>query len=105
MMLARAVSPFCPNRRNLAGAGILINWCVPEKPYQRIWSPSMTACSKIGLALLLIYGSPRLFARVQPTHGFDLFSAQEETQAGQQAAAEVSQQMPLLPENDPVTQY
>ncbi len=65
----------------------------------------MTACSKIGLALLLIYGSPRLFARVQPTRGFDLFSAQEETQAGQQAAAEVSQQMPLLPENDPVTQY
>ncbi len=44
-------------------------------------------------------------ARVQPTHGFDLFSSQEEVQAGQQAAAQVSQQLPLLPDNDPTTKY
>jgi Zn-dependent protease with chaperone function len=46
-----------------------------------------------------------LQARVEPTHGFDLFSAQEETQAGQQAAAEVSKQLPLLPDSDPVSRH
>ncbi len=55
--------------------------------------------------LAQLFISFSLEARVEPTHGFDLFSAQEETQAGQQAAAEVSKQMPLLPENDPVTKY
>ena len=44
-------------------------------------------------------------ARVEPTHGFDLFSPQEEIQAGQQAAAQVEQKLPLLPESDPITQY
>jgi hypothetical protein len=46
-----------------------------------------------------------LDARVQPTHGFDLFSAQEEIQAGQQAAVDVSKQLPLLSESDPITKY
>ncbi len=43
-----------------------------------------------------------LQARVQPSNGFDLFSAAEEIQAGQQAAANVSRQLPLLPDSDPV---
>jgi predicted Zn-dependent protease len=46
-----------------------------------------------------------LQARVEPTHGFDLFSVQEETQAGQQAAAQIRKQLPLLPESDPVSQF
>jgi len=46
-----------------------------------------------------------LEARVEPTHGFDMFSRDEEVQAGQQAAAEVPKQLPVLPENDPVTRY
>ena len=61
-----------------------------------------------GLAALLIWclAAPQLIdARVQPTHGFDLFSAQEEVQAGQQASAEANKQLPLLSESDPVTQY
>jgi beta-barrel assembly-enhancing protease len=44
-----------------------------------------------------------LVARVEPSHGFDMFSAQEEVQAGQQAAAQVDKQLPLLPDSDPVT--
>lgn len=44
-------------------------------------------------------------ARVEPTHGFDLFSPQEEIQAGQQAAAQVMQQLPVLPDDDPVSKY
>ena len=44
-------------------------------------------------------------ARVTPTHGFDLFSAQEEVQAGRQAAAEVPKQLPVLPDSDPVVRY
>lgn len=43
--------------------------------------------------------------RVQPTSGFDLFSPQEEIQAGQQSAAEVARQLPLLPESSPITKY
>lgn len=46
-----------------------------------------------------------LSARVTPTHGLDLFSAQEEIQAGQQAAAEVPKQLPVLPDSSPLTQY
>ena len=57
------------------------------------------------LALLTWLTAAPLQARVQPTHGFDLFSTQEETQAGQQAAAEVGKQLPLLPDSDPVTKY
>ena len=47
----------------------------------------------------------RLDARVTPSHGFNMFSAQEEVQAGQQSVAEISQQLPILPESDPVTIY
>ncbi len=46
-----------------------------------------------------------LGARVEPTHGFDMFSAQEEVQAGQQAASQVSHKLPLLPDSDPITRY
>ena len=46
-----------------------------------------------------------LEARVEPSHGFDMFSAQEEVQAGQQAAAQVAKQLPVLPDSDPVTIY
>jgi hypothetical protein len=56
--------------------------------------------------LALCLGTPRwLEARVEPTHGFDMFSAQEEVQAGQQAAAQVSRKLPLLPDSDPITRY
>jgi Zn-dependent protease with chaperone function len=54
------------------------------------------------IGLLLV---PLLPARVIPTHGIDLFSAQEEVQAGQQAAAEVPKQLPVLPDSSPLSQY
>jgi Zn-dependent protease with chaperone function len=46
-----------------------------------------------------------LEARVTPSHGFNMFSAQEEVQAGQQSAAQVAKQLPVLPDSDPVTIY
>ena len=46
-----------------------------------------------------------LHARVKPSSGFDMFSAQEEIQAGQQAATDAKKQLPLLPDSDPVTRY
>jgi len=57
------------------------------------------------LLALCMAGPQPLQARVPPTHGFDLFSAQEEVQAGQQASSQVSRQLPLLPESDPLTKY
>ncbi len=59
-----------------------------------------SACSRLSVAT-----PPVLEARVEPSHGFDMFSAQEEVQAGQQAAAQVSKQLPVLPDSDPVTIY
>jgi Zn-dependent protease with chaperone function len=61
-----------------------------------------------GLALLVFFCLvlPSLSAsRVQPSHGFNLFSAQEEVQAGQQASADVAKQLPVLPDSSPITQY
>ena len=46
-----------------------------------------------------------LQARVRPTSGFNLFSAQEEVQAGKEAAAGVGKELPLLPDSDPATKY
>lgn len=61
-------------------------------------------CCAVVLAVCL--AAPQfLDARVTPTHGFDLFSAQEEVQAGQQAAAQIPKQLPLLPDSSPITQY
>ena len=60
------------------------------------------------LAVLLVFGVFQiqpLDARVEPSHGFNMFSAQEEVQAGQQSAAQVSKQLPILPDSDPVSVY
>src|SRR5437867_1118359 len=60
----------------------------------------------LALLLALSLASPQLFeARVQPSHGFDMFSAQEEVQAGQQAAQQATKQLPVLPDSDPVSRY
>jgi predicted Zn-dependent protease len=56
--------------------------------------------------LILLLALPQFTdARVQPTHGFDLFSTQEEIQAGQQASADANKQLPMLSESDPITLY
>ena len=57
------------------------------------------------LVFQLLLGGCALQARVQPTSGFDLFSAQEEIQAGHQAAADAAKKLPLLPDSDPIVQY
>ena len=59
----------------------------------------------IALLLFALVLAPLLPARVTPTHGFDLFSTQEEIQAGQQAAAAVPKQLPVLPDSSPLSQY
>jgi len=66
--------------------------------------PLVVRCFAVLLVLCLL-PLQALEARVQPTHGFDMFSAQEEVQAGRQAEAEVSRQLPLLPDSDPVSRY
>ena len=67
---------------------------------------NLSAARGLTLLLVLSVASPQvLHARVEPSHGFDMFSAQEEVQAGQQAAAQVGKQLPLLPDSDPVTIY
>src|SRR4029077_10770669 len=60
----------------------------------------------LAVLLLLSIAAPlALDARVTPSHGFNMFSAQGELQAGQQSAAQVAKQLPILPDSDPVTIY
>jgi len=62
----------------------------------------------VWLSILLVWSliaTNMLQARVKPSSGFDMFSAQEEIQAGQQAATDAKKQIPLLPDSDPVTKY
>jgi beta-barrel assembly-enhancing protease len=67
---------------------------------------SSGAARWLSISLILALVFPNLLqARVKPSSGFDMFSAQEEVQAGQQAAADARKQLPLLPDSDPVTQY
>ena len=64
-------------------------------------------CTRMFALVLIVFlsASPYLEARVEPTHGFDIFSQDEEIQLGKQSAAEVMKQLPVLPDSDPVTQY
>ena len=66
-----------------------------------------SSCLRLLASILAVWlaVSPCLEARVQPTYGFDIFSQDEEIQLGKQNAAEVMQQLPVLPDFDPVVQY
>jgi beta-barrel assembly-enhancing protease len=66
--------------------------------------PLLVRCFAV-LLVLCLFPLQALQARVQPTHGFDMFSAQEEAQAGRQAETEVSRQLPILTDSDPVSKY
>src|SRR5689334_6697240 len=68
---------------------------------------SYSPCSRWFAWTLVVYLalSPCLEARVEPTHGFNIFSQDEEVQLGKQSAAQVMQQMPVLPDSDSVVQY
>lgn len=67
-----------------------------NSPYSRLFALTLVVCLAV---------SPCLEARVEPTHGFDIFSQDEEIQLGKQNAAQVMQQMPVLPDSDPVARY
>lgn len=76
--------------------------CVYHAPMKRC-SP----CARISVLVLTVYlaALPSLEARVEPTHGFDIFSQDEEIQLGKQNSADVAKQLPVLPDSDPVAQY
>jgi hypothetical protein len=63
-------------------------------------NPLVARCLAVAVAF-----SVTAQARVTPSHGFNMFSAQEEVQAGQQSASQVSKQLPVLPDSDPVSIY
>jgi|KBSSwiStaDraftv2_1062776.scaffolds.fasta_scaffold20324_3 hypothetical protein len=67
-------------------------------------NPIILRCLAVLLAFCILQMQP-LNARVEPSRGFNMFSAQEEVQAGQQSAAQVSRQLPVLPDSDPVSVY
>ncbi|HZS27470.1 MAG TPA: M48 family metalloprotease, partial [Candidatus Angelobacter sp.] len=73
---------------------------------QRDWQLTTGNWQLQFMILVCILALPQLIdARVQPTHGFDLFSPQEEVQAGQQASADANKQLPILSDSDPITRY
>src|SRR5512135_513850 len=66
---------------------------------------SLSTHALIVLLVSCLTISPLIEARVRPSSGFNLFSAQEEVQAGKESAADVGKQLPLLPDSSPITQY
>jgi beta-barrel assembly-enhancing protease len=69
----------------------------------KTYSPNSKMLARMLIVYLVVV--PSVEARVEPTHGFDIFSQDEEIQLGKQNAAEVAKQLPMLPDSDPVTQY
>lgn len=60
----------------------------------------------IALLLCLLISAPEaLLARVQPTSGSNMFTVEQEIQAGKEAVAQTNRQYPVLPDSNPVTQY
>src|SRR5579864_2450476 len=60
----------------------------------------------LALTLCALLCAPELlYARFQPTSGSDMFTVDQEIEAGQQAAAQTNKQYPVLPDSNPVTQY
>jgi beta-barrel assembly-enhancing protease len=60
----------------------------------------------IALILTASLAFPQLlYARVQPTSGSDMFTIDQEIQAGQQAATQTARQSPILSDSSPITQY
>jgi Zn-dependent protease with chaperone function len=60
----------------------------------------------LALLLTLALGAPPLLeARAKPSNSFDMFSREQEVQVGRDAAGEVAQKMPLVPESDPLARY
>jgi beta-barrel assembly-enhancing protease len=55
--------------------------------------------------ILVLSGAPVLDARVEPTHGFDAFTEDDDVKLGQQTVIEVRKQLPMLPDSDPVVRY
>ena len=70
----------------------------------------MIRALRLGIALALSCGALAIDAVAQREPlpnpgGFNMFSKQQDVQVGQQNAAQVSKQMPVLPDSSPVTQY
>lgn len=60
----------------------------------------------IALLLCLLLSAPEILsARVQPTTGSNMFTIDQEIQAGKEAVAQTNRQYPVLPDSSPVTQY
>ena len=60
----------------------------------------------IAALLCALLAAPQLlYARFQPTSGSDMFTLDQEIQAGQQAAAQTNKQYPVLADSSPITQY
>jgi beta-barrel assembly-enhancing protease len=66
---------------------------------------SLATRSLAALLAFCLAAPPLLQARVEPTHGMNFFSPEQDIQAGQQGAADVAKQMPLLPDSSPITIY
>jgi Zn-dependent protease with chaperone function len=72
---------------------------------KRLYSGLMIATLVLGLGCATKNVVQAPTGRVQLTGASNSFSPEQEIQLGQQAAQQVAQQLPLLPENDPITRY
>jgi len=65
----------------------------------------MARWTTMALAAALLVSTPGAWARYQPRPCRNSFSEQQEMAEGKKVAAQVWQQMPVLPDSNPVSQY
>ena len=76
-----------------------------EMLLKRLHAPLMMVALVLGVGCATKNVVQAPTGRVQLTGASNAFSPEQEIQLGQQAAQQVAQQLPLLPENDPITRY
>ncbi len=64
-----------------------------------------TLAAALFCSLLVPLATPPALARFEPVTCKNAFTPEQEIAEGQKVAAQVYRQMPVLPENDPITQY
>ena len=84
-------------------------WLRRSRPDELEWGYGKMVVRRIGLVVLevvLLLGAAPAWARFEPvTCKNNAFSPQQEVAEGAKAAAEVYQEMPVLPDSDPVARY
>ena len=100
------------NTKRMRGTRSLDGWClcdhigmqVSKKPQPKVRRSATWSLIVLGL-FFCMFRTERALARVTLQPCKNNVSTQQQIEIGQKAAAQVFQQMPVLPDSSPITQY